>query len=269
MKKRMKKRSIGIYALQHAIFDRWADEYHPRRVRAFVVGPAGESTHEGTIASNTVKKGKFTSVVDLCGRGGLGSRLLRKHNIIGCLFGGDWVDPYKPKPHDTDPYFIEHFGDKGVKVDKAATTKYYYDPKIKTGGTFGVNLHNIGDMLMTFNYRSTMASDEERTRQHKDFIVDHYLKQFNEETIETKNFDHCGEPCATACKKVHGKYKKDYEPYHALGPQVGVFDRSFIYCLRNLSLPLILILLSLPSIILKITIPSEICCSGISTPELI
>jgi len=216
---------IGIYALQHAIFDQWADEYNPRRVRAFVVGPAGESTKEGTIASSTVKKGKFTAVVDWCGRGGMGSRLFQQHNIIGCIFGGDWIDPHKPKPRDTDPYFLEHFGDKGVKVDRKATTKYYYDPKIKTGGTFGVNLHNIGDMIMSFNYRSTSASDAERTLQHKDFIVDHYLKQYNEETIETKSYDHCGEPCATACKKLHGKYKKDYEPYHALGPQVGVFDQ--------------------------------------------
>lgn len=216
---------IGIYALQHAIFDRWADEYDKKRVRAFVVGPAGELTNEGTIASTTVKKGKFTAVVDWCGRGGMGSRLFHQHNIVGCLFGGDWVDPYKPKARDTDVYFTEHFGDKGVKVDKAATVKYYYDPKIKTGGTFGANLHNIGDMLMTFNYRSTSASNEERLKQHKDFIVDHYLKQYNEETIATKNFDHCGEPCATACKKLNGKYKKDYEPYHALGPQCGVFDQ--------------------------------------------
>ena len=216
---------IGIYALQHAIFDRWADEYNPRRVRCFVVGPASELTNEGTIASSTIKKGKFTSVVDWCGRGGMGSRLFHQHNIVGCLFGGDWVDPHKPKARDTDPYFIEHFGDKGVKVDRAATTKYYYDPKIKTGGTFGANLNNIGDMLMTFNYRSTHESRAERLKQHKDFILDHYLKQYNEETIETKNFDHCGEPCATACKKLNGKYKKDYEPYHALGPQVGVFDQ--------------------------------------------
>ncbi len=216
---------IGIYALQQAIFDRWSDEYHPRRIRTFVVGPAGEITTEGTIASSTVKKGKFTAVVDWCGRGGMGSRLFQQHNILGCLFGGDWIDPHKPKARDTDPYFTEHFGNKGVKVDKAATVKYYYDPKIKTGGTLGVNLHNIGDMLMTFNYRSTAASDEERLRQHKDFIKDHYLKQYNEETIETKSFDHCGEPCATACKKLNGKYKKDYEPYHALGPQTGIFDQ--------------------------------------------
>ncbi len=216
---------VGIYALQHAIFDRFGSEYDRKRMRAFVVGPGAELTREGTIASNTIKKGKLTGVVDWCGRGGMGSRLLQQHNLVGCLFGGDWVDPHKPKARDTDVYFSENFGDKGVKVDKAATVKYHYDPKIKTGGTFGVNLNNIGDMLMTFNYRSTSASNEDRLKQHKDFIVDHYLKQYNEETIETKSFDHCGEPCATACKKLNGKYKKDYEPYHALGPQCGVFDQ--------------------------------------------
>ena len=216
---------IGIYALQHAIFDRFAGRFDPKRARAFVVGPYAERTREGTIASSTLKKGKFTAVVDWCGRGGLGSRLLQQHNILGCLFGGNYHDPHGPRASDTDPYFVEHFGDKGAKVDRAATVKYYLDPKINTGGTLGVNLHNIGDMLMTFNYRSTLCSNDERAKQHKDFIVNHYLKQYNEETIETKSFDHCGEPCATACKKLNGKFKKDYEPYHALGPQVGVFDQ--------------------------------------------
>ncbi len=217
---------IGIYALQQAILDRWGDEFDPRRRRVFVVGPAAEQTDEGTIGSNTLnKKGQMQAVVDWCGRGGMGSRLFKNHNLVGCLFGGNWVDPYKPKARDTDHYFVEHFGDKGSKVDMAATVKYRYDPKIKTGGTFGVNLHNIRDKLMTFNYRSTFAPRDERLRHHKAFIVDHYLKQFNEETIEPKNFDHCGEPCPVACKKLNGKYKKDYEPYHALGPQMGVFDQ--------------------------------------------
>ena len=216
---------IGIYALQQAIFDRWGDEYPPKRMRAFVVGPAAERTWEGTIGSNTVKNGRMQPVVDWCGRGGMGSRLFRHHNILGCLFGGEWEDPNKPSVKDTDPYFIEHFGDKGSKVDIRATVKYRYDPKIKTGGTFGVNLHNIRDKLMTFNYRSTFAPREERLRHHKEFILDHYLAQFNEETVKPKNFDHCGEPCSVVCKKLHGKYKKDYEPYHALGPQMGIFDQ--------------------------------------------
>ena len=61
--------------------------------------------------------------------------------------------------------------------------------------------------------------------QHTAFVREHYLRQFNEEIIEPKHFAHCGEPCGVACKKYDRIYKKDYEPYEALGPQCGVFDQ--------------------------------------------
>jgi len=35
----------------------------------------------------------------------------------------------------------------------------------------------------------------------------------------------CGEPCAARCKKVSGEHKKDFQPYQALGPLVGIFDQ--------------------------------------------
>ncbi len=219
------ERLIGIYALQRALLDRFGGEYNPRRVRVAVVGPAAEMTREGAIGSNTIKKGEMQAVVDWAGRGGLGSRLFRQHNIVAIMFGGDYVDPHAPKAKELNPYFEEHFGDKMVKVDMAMTTKYHYDPKIESGGTFGSNYTNLKDKVMTFNYRSTKRTMAERLRHHKLFIVDHYLKQFNEETIKPKKFDHCGEPCSVACKKLKDRYKKDYEPYHALGPQCGVFDQ--------------------------------------------
>lgn len=216
---------IGIFGLQHAILNRYGDQYPVGKVRIFATGPAALRTLEGGIASNVLKKSKMATVVDWCGRGGMGSRLLRHHNVVACVFGGDWVDPERPKTKETDAYFFRHFGDKATKVDKAATTKYSFDPNLGTGGTFGANLHTIRDRLLTFNYRSIYASEEDRLRLHANFIANHYLKQFNEEIITKKRFDHCGEPCATACKKLHGRYKKDYEPYHALGPQLGVFDQ--------------------------------------------
>jgi glyceraldehyde-3-phosphate dehydrogenase (ferredoxin) len=215
----------GVYALQQALLDRWGAEYPPKRVRAFVVGPVSEATPEGTIGSNPVEKGALNPVADWCGRGGMGSRLFRQHNILGCLFGGDWEEPHRTTIKDFDPCFVEHFGDRAVKVDKAATAKYSLDPKTSTGGTFGSNYHAMGDKVLSFNYRSVYAPKAERLRHHKSFIVDHYLRQFNEETIATKSFEHCGEPCSVACKKMNGKFKKDYEPYHALGPQVAVFDQ--------------------------------------------
>ena len=218
-------RDIGFYALQQALFERYAGEYPGDHARVFAVGPAARATREGAIGSSPVKAGALTGVVDWAGRGGLGSRLLQEHNVVGCVFGGDWEDPDLPDSKEINGYFLEHFGEKAVKADLAMTQKYRYFPEFETGGTFGVNMHELEDRLLSFNYRSIYASAEERSQQHEHFVLDHYLKQFNEETIATRSFQHCGEPCAVACKKMNGPYKKDYEPYHTLGPQSGVFDQ--------------------------------------------
>ncbi|WP_131111110.1 aldehyde ferredoxin oxidoreductase N-terminal domain-containing protein [Sulfuricystis thermophila] len=216
---------LGIFALQQALIDRHGGEYPPKQVRAFVVGPAAARTIEGAIVSNPVEKGVVSGVTDWCGRGGLGSQMFRQHNLVGCVFGGQWEPAVKESLKDYDPYFVEHFGERAIKVEKAATVKYSLDPKTGTGGTFGSNYHAMGEKLMSFNYRSVFEPKAERLRQQQAFIVDHYLKQFNEETIAKKQFEHCGEPCSVACKKMNGHYKKDYEPYHTLGPQLGVFDQ--------------------------------------------
>jgi len=39
---------------------------------------------------------------------------------------------------------------------------------------------------MFFNYRSMYATEEQRLQVHDRFIANHYLKQFNEETIQPK-----------------------------------------------------------------------------------
>ncbi|HZW03057.1 MAG TPA: aldehyde ferredoxin oxidoreductase C-terminal domain-containing protein, partial [Anaerolineaceae bacterium] len=112
-----------------------------------------------------------------------------------------------------------------IQTDIAMTEKYRYFPQFETGGTFGVNMRELGGRILSFNYQSIYASEDERLAQHEAFISRHYLAQFNEETIKPKRFEHCGEPCPVVCKKLFGPYKKDYEPYHALGPQIGVFDQ--------------------------------------------
>ena len=219
------KQLIGFYALQQAIFDRYAAEYTPNRVRILAVGPAALHTREGAIGSSPIRQGEFSPVVDWAGRGGLGSRLLQYHNIAGVIFGGDWEDPDLRDSAEIDAYFLEHFGKKTMQVDLAVTEKYRYVPQFETGGTFGVNMRDLNQRILSFNYRSLYASPESRLKQHAGFILEHYLEQFNEETIKTKSFQHCGEPCAVVCKKLNGPYKKDYEPYQALGPQIGVFDQ--------------------------------------------
>lgn len=68
-------------------------------------------------------------------------------------------------------------------------------------------------------------SNEERLHIHKNFVVNHYLKQFNEETIKPKQQKTCGEPCTALCKKMNNEFKKDYEPYQTMGPLCGIFDQ--------------------------------------------
>ncbi len=219
------ERLIGFYALQQALYDRYAALYPPNKARIFCVGPAALHTREGVIGSSPLRNGRFQPSDEWAGRGGLGSRLLQYHNIVGCVFGGEWEDPDLRDSKEIDAYFMEHFGQKTIQTDLAVTTKYRYAPEFETGGTFGVNMKTLNTRILSFNYLSIYADDDMRLRQHDLFVLQHYLKQFNTETIESKQQTHCGEPCAVACKKYNGRYKKDYEPYHALGPQIGVFDQ--------------------------------------------
>jgi glyceraldehyde-3-phosphate dehydrogenase (ferredoxin) len=216
---------IGFFALQQALLDRYAGEYTKGNLRICAVGPAAKYTREGAIGSSPVRAGAFTPVVDWAGRGGLGSRLLQRHNVVAILFGGEWEDPDLRDSREIDSYFLEHFGKKTIQADMAVTEKYRYVPEFETGGTFGVNMRDLNERILSYNYTSIYKTVESRLRQHENFILEHYLKQFNEETIKPKKFQHCGEPCPVVCKKMFGQYKKDYEPYHILGPQVGVFDQ--------------------------------------------
>jgi glyceraldehyde-3-phosphate dehydrogenase (ferredoxin) len=103
--------------------------------------------------------------------------------------------------------------------------KYRFDPKFETGGTFGVNYASVGGRLLAFNYRTVSWSEDERLDLHRRLVTDHYLRQFNEETIATREQHTCGEPCAAVCKKLRGEHKKDYEPYQTMGPLCGIFDQ--------------------------------------------
>ncbi|MBN1317923.1 MAG: hypothetical protein JXA42_20730 [Anaerolineales bacterium] len=216
---------MGFYALQQAVFDRYGGEFTGDWVRIFAVGPAARHTNEGIIGSNQVKKGEIKPVDDWAGRGGLGSQLLQHHRVAACIFGGEWYDPDLKDSNEIDGYFLEHFGQKAIKTDISVTTKYRYVPEFETGGTFGVNMRTADDTLLSFNNTSVFQTPTARRDQHQNLILDHYLAQFNEQTIKPRNFSHCGEPCPVACKKLYRHYKKDYEPYQALGPQCGIFDQ--------------------------------------------
>lgn len=219
------RRWEGFYALQQHVFHKHRGEYQNDWLRVLAVGPAARLTKEGAIGSNAVRRGALSAIDDWAGRGGLGSRLLQHHRIAAVVFGGDWADPGLKEGKELDQYFLDRFGLKAIQADLMLSEKYRYVPKFDTGGTFGVNMHTADDRLLSFNYRSIYASEAERLKLHDEFVLDHYLQQFNAEIIAPRNFDHCGEPCAVACKKFVGEFKKDYEPYAALGPLCGIFDQ--------------------------------------------
>ena len=214
----------GIYALMDYTFDRFG-EYYSTDPRILAVGPASAVTDFGAVASVTISKGKLGVADTWAGRGGFGSKLLQEHGIAAIIYGGTFITEDFRDRKVADQWFIDKYQKKLAAKDLEATTKYRFDPDFKTGGTLGVNFATLAGNMVSFNYKSIFMSEPERLDIHDKFILNHYLKQFNEETIEPKKQKTCGEPCVAVCKKIYGNYKKDYEPYQVMGPLSGIFDQ--------------------------------------------
>jgi glyceraldehyde-3-phosphate dehydrogenase (ferredoxin) len=151
--------------------------------------------------------------------------MLQEHGIAAVIYGGTFIDQDFRDRRVADSWFESRYNKKMSAKDLESTTKYRFDPAFKTGGTFGVNYATLGGRTLSFNYRSIYLSEDARLDIHQKLIGDHYLRQFNQETIEPKRHKTCGEPCGAVCKKMYGKYKKDYEPYQVMGPLSGIFDQ--------------------------------------------
>ena len=214
----------GVYAVMERALHLFCPRYE-KDPRILAVGPAARFTDFGAVGSAPVKKGKLTHVDTWAGRGGFGSKLFQEHGLVGVIYGGTHIDEDFRDRAVADEWFQDKFNQRMAAKDMAVTAKYRYDPKLKTGGTFGVNYAAMDGDIMAFNYRTIHWRREAREDLHQRFILDHYLKQFNEETIETKQQHTCGEPCAAVCKKLNGAFKKDYEPYQTMGPLCGIFDQ--------------------------------------------
>jgi len=214
----------GIYALMDYTFERFG-EYYSTDPRILAVGPASSVTDFGAVASVPISKGKLGVADTWAGRGGFGSKLLQEHGIAAIIYGGTFITEDFRDRKVADQWFIDKYQKKLAAKDLEATTKYRFDPDFKTGGTFGVNFATLAGSMVSFNYKSIFMSEQERLDIHDKFILNHYLKQFNEETIVPKKQKTCGEPCVAVCKKMHGNYKKDYEPYQVMGPLSGIFDQ--------------------------------------------
>ncbi len=214
----------GVYALMDHALAHFGERYKSEP-RILATGPAALFTDVGGIMSAPVKNGACTPIDTWAGRGGLGSKMLREHGIAAIIYGGTFIDEDFRDRKVADEWFNVKFQKKLAAKDMEATTKYRFDPNFDTGGTFGVNYAKVNGRIIAFNYRSIYMTEDERVKLHKDLVLDHYLKQFNDETIKTKSMRTCGEPCAAVCKKLMGDYKKDYEPYQTMGPLCGIFDQ--------------------------------------------
>lgn len=214
----------GIYGLLDHVFSRFGGEF-TTAPRILAVGPAAESTDFGAIGSVPVSQNRLSHVDTWAGRGGMGSKLLQQHGIAAIIYGGTYVDEDFRDRKVADQWFQDRYQMKLGAKDLEATVKYRYDPKFETGGTFGVNYTTVGGRVIAFNYRSIYLQEGERLDLHRRLVVDHYLRQFNEETIQTKQQHTCGEPCPAVCKKTREEFKKDYEPYQTMGPLCGIFDQ--------------------------------------------
>jgi glyceraldehyde-3-phosphate dehydrogenase (ferredoxin) len=214
----------GIYSLMDRTFSRFGSDF-ATDPRILAVGPAAEATDFGGIGSVPVSDGKLSLVDTWAGRGGLGSKMLQQHGIAAIIYGGTFVDEDFRDRKVADAWFQEKYQKKLVAKDVEATLKYRFDPKFETGGTLGVNYATIGARVLAFNYSTIYWDEADRLDLHQKLVVDHYLRQFNEETIATKQQHNCGEPCPAVCKKMRAEFKKDYEPYQTMGPLCGIFDQ--------------------------------------------
>lgn len=214
----------GVYNLMDYIYDNYKTRYE-NEPRILATGPASLTTDFGAVASAPIKKGIVTPVDTWAGRGGFGSKMLQEHGIAAIIYGGTHIDEDFRDRKVANQWFEEKYNKKLAAKDVEVTTKYRYDPKFNTGGTLGVNYTTLKGRLMSFNYQSIYWDEAKRLDLNEKFITNHYLKQFNEETIEKKQQFNCGEPCAAVCKKMNNEYKKDYEPYQTMGPLCGIFDQ--------------------------------------------
>ena len=214
----------GVYSLTEQVYETYGSRYE-NDPRILVAGPAALHTDIGGIMSAPIVKERITYVDTWAGRGGLGSAMVQNHGIVAIIYGGTVIDEDFRDHKVADEWFQNKYNLRLMHKDLEATSKYRYDEKIGTGGTFGVNYATMGSRVMAFNYRTIFMSEDKRLSLHKRFIIDHYLKQFNEETIAPKLQTTCGEPCVAVCKKMRGEFKKDYEPYQTMGPLCGIFDQ--------------------------------------------
>jgi glyceraldehyde-3-phosphate dehydrogenase (ferredoxin) len=214
------------YEVIKSLYREHRDFFVENDARALVVGPAAYTTYNGAVVSVDVdaRSGEFKlGAEDFAARGGPGTALAQGHNVAAVVVGGPKRPMYE-KVVDVEAInslFKAKTGKAYIDVLNEKTVKYRFDPKIGTGGTFGVNYPHYRDLLPLFGYKSIYMPKEERIR-HADLVLELFWKPFQREVFEkAKSWYNCGEPCPVVCKKVWRGKKVDYESFHAVGPFIG------------------------------------------------
>ncbi|NJE26536.1 glyceraldehyde-3-phosphate:ferredoxin oxidoreductase [Thermococcus sp. MV5] len=222
------KEEEGVYAFTQYLIDNFADKFNGMEYRIACVGPASLNSNMGAVFSQTLRKGeRVVGSDDWAARGGTGSVLMRAHNVVAIIFGGKAKKKF-PKEDigsiKVTKQIVEGVHKKPMnEVISEKTVKYKYNPKLKTGGTFGGNYPAEGDFVPVLNWQMPYIPKEDRIKIHEN-IMKYYWEPFNKEAIETKNWTNCGEPCPVVCKKFRKGHHVEYEPYEANGPLSGSID---------------------------------------------
>ncbi len=223
------KNKKGVHALQQYVFDKYGEIFVQKKLpfRVLAVGPAAFHTNYGAICSTVTRGLNFDEGIDeWAGRGGLGSVMAQAHGVVAIIYGGNSCHKHE-KLSDinfVNSIFKDKFGKPMAEVIMEKGKKYHYHPDLNSGGTFGVNLSTMGSWTLFLNWNSIYWDEKKRKEVYDKLIKNNYLKQFNEEVIEPRQFANCGEPCPLMCKKYSNKHKKDYEPYESNGPNSGIVD---------------------------------------------
>lgn len=207
----------GTYAISKYLYDK----YGPGR--GITVGPYALKSVSASLVSLGMAHGNPTPwSVDLFGRGGPGSVMAQAHGILA-VYGKGNYEPPEVSLELPEMLANELLGKPYVKAVIDATTKYRFDPKLGTGGTFGVNYVHYRDLIPMLAYNTMYLSDDMRIML-ANIALEYFWRPFQEETIARRMWGTCGEPCPAACKKVWRGIKIDYEPANALGTLIGIFD---------------------------------------------
>ncbi len=207
-----------VFSLEKKLYEKAKEFFEGLYFRVFVVGPGSIYSKFGSLFSSISEK-EVGNVFDVAGRGGSGSSLFA-HNIVGMVIGGDGKED-EGLVEKMKMVFREELGNNYMQKMIEGTKKY------REFGTFKANYSSYKNKLPLFNWNFFFLEEEEKSRIWEKFVDSKLLKDY---TFETKT---CMEKCVAACKKIerydnHKREKVDYEPFHALGALLGIFDRERI-----------------------------------------